>query len=77
MSNSAPGEVMLSVGLKNAQDAMMYDNFSRQKTDSPFPDPEYRIDTILNVEQIGIRMRVVDEVFNDIIFAFNAGAIPL
>jgi len=35
---------MLSVGLKNAQGVLMHDSQSAQKTDSPFPDPEYRID---------------------------------
>ena len=68
---------MLSFGVKAAQGVMMHDSQSAQKSDAPFPDPEYRVDAVLEREDIGSRMTpVIEELYGDIIFAFNANAIP-
>lgn len=75
-SKEPPGQIMLSFGVKNAKGVMMHDSQSAQKSDAPFPDPEYRIDTVLESEDMGIRMPMLEELYGDIIFAFNANAIP-
>ena len=76
LSKDPPGEIMLSVGMKNAQGVLMFDSQSGQKADSEFPDPEYRIDLVLQSQGLGPRMPEIEEMYNDIIFAFNANAIP-
>ena len=76
LSKEPPGEVMLSVGMKNAGGVLMRDTFSDQKTDTEFPDPNYRVDLVVQVQQLGLRMPEIDELYNDIIFAFNANALP-
>jgi hypothetical protein len=75
LSKNPPGEVMLSVGMKNALNVLMYDSDSAQKTDAPFPDPEYRIDLVIQSQSLGFRMPEIEELYNDIIFAFNANAL--
>jgi hypothetical protein len=74
LSKNPPGEIMLSVGMKNALGVLMHDSESGQKTDSEFPDPEYRIDLVLQSQALGLRMPEIQEMYNDIIFAFNANA---
>jgi len=75
LSKNPPGEVMLSVGMKNALNVLMYDSDSAQKTDALFPDPEYRIDLVIQSQSLGFRMPEIEELYNDIIFAFNANAL--
>ena len=75
LSKEPPGQVMLSFGVKNAKGVLMHDTQCAQKTDSPFPDPEYRIDTVLESGDIGIRMPMLEDLYGDIIFAFNANAV--
>jgi hypothetical protein len=77
LSKNPPGEIMLSVGMRNALRVRMFDSQSKQKADSDFPDPEYRIDLVLQSQAIGSHMPQIEEMYNDIIFAFNAGAQPL
>ena len=76
LSKEPPGEIVLSVGMKNAEGVLMHDSHSAQKTNAPFPDPEYRIDTVLETKDLGFRMPALEDLYNDIIFAFNANAIP-
>ncbi len=77
LSKNSPGELILSVGLKNALCVKMYDEQSRQKSDSEFPDLEYRADLVLRTQEIGSRMPEIEEMYNDIIFAFNANALAM
>ena len=74
LSKNPPGEIMLSVGMKNAQGVLMFDSQSGRRTDSEFPDPEYRIDLVLQSQSLGARTPEIEEMYNDIIFAFNANA---
>ena len=68
---------MLSFGVRDAQGVMMHDSQNGQKSDAPFPDPEYRVDAVLEREDIGSRKTpIIEELYCDIIFAFNANAIP-
>jgi len=74
LSSNPPGEIMLSVGMQNALGVLMFDSQSPQETDSEFPDPEYRIDIVLQSQVLGLRMPEIEEMYNDIIFAFNVNA---
>jgi Putative DNA-binding domain len=76
LSKNPPGEILLSVGMKNALGVLMHDTISGQSTDSAFPDPEYRVDLVLQSQALGPRMPEIQELYNDIIFAFNANARP-
>ena len=76
LSKNPPGEIMLSVGMKNALGVLMFDSQNAQKTDSEFPDPEYRIDLVLQSQGLGFCMPEIEQMYNDIIFAFNANACP-
>ncbi len=75
-SKEPPGQIKLSFGVKHAKGVLMHDSQRAQKSDSPFPDPEYRIDTVLESGDIGSRVPMLEELYGDIIFAFNANAIP-
>jgi hypothetical protein len=74
LSKNPPGEIMLSVGMQNALGVLMFDSQSGQQTDSEFPDPEYRINVVLQSQGLSFRMPEIKEMYNDIIFAFNANA---
>ena len=75
-SKARPGELMISMGMKNALDVLMHDSQSAQKSNAPFPDPEFRIDRIIDSESILAKgVNAIKEMFDDIGFAFNAFAV--
>lgn len=76
LAKEPPGQIMLSIGVKNANGVLMHDSQCAQKSDAPFADPEYRIDTAFEYRDFEIRMPLLEELYGDIIFAFNANAIP-
>jgi hypothetical protein len=77
LSKNPQGEIMVSVGMQNALGVLIFDSQSEQETDSEFPDPEYRIDLVFQSQGLGFRMSEIEEIYNDIIFAFNANARPM
>ena len=70
-----PGEVMVSFGVKNAYGLNMHDSYKGKKSNAPYIDPEFRIDQVLDGQDIlANRIETLDASLNDIIFAFNAHA---
>ena len=70
-----PGEVMVSFGVKNAYGLNMHDSYKGKKSNAPYIDPEFRIDQVLDCQDIlANRIETLDASLNDIIFAFNAHA---
>ena len=75
-SKNPPGEVLISIGLKNVFGSFMWDSSRGLKSNVPFMDPEYRIDHVLDAQNLlGARGESLNEVFSDIAFAFNAHAV--
>jgi len=75
-SRNPPGEVLASIGIRNAYQLYMSDAGNERKSDAPYIDPEFRIDQVLDCADILTqRYAALDSVLNDIIFAFNAHAI--
>lgn len=75
-SNNPPGEVLVSIGVRNANQLYMQDTYKGKKSNAPFIDPEFRIDEILDCQDIlASRTEALDSALNDIVFAFNAHAI--
>ena len=74
-SKNLPGEVMVSFGVKNAYGLNMHDSYKGKKSNAPYIDPEFRIDQVLDCQDIlANRIETLDASLNDIIFAFNAHA---
>lgn len=70
-----PGEVIVSIGVKNALGLLMHDTVARRRSNAGFPDDEYRIDMVVPAEVlIARRVAAIAPIFEDIRFGFNAGA---
>jgi hypothetical protein len=75
-SKNPPGEVMFSIGIKNAFGLFMQDSLTGKKSNAPYIDPEFRIDQVLDSQNIfANRIEALTNMFDDIIFAFNAHAV--
>lgn len=75
-SKNPPGEIMFSIGINNAFRLFMQDSLKGRKSDAPYIDPEFRIDQVLDSQNIlANRMESLTTMFDDISFAFNADAV--
>ena len=75
-SKNPPGEVTFSIGIKNAFGLFMQDSLTGKKSNAPYIDPEFRIDQVLDSQNIfANRLEALTSMLDGIIFAFNAHAI--
>ena len=75
-SKNPPGDVVFSIGIKNAFRLFMHDSLTGRKSNAPYIDPEFRIDQVLDSQNIfANRMEPLSSMFDDITFAFNADAV--
>ena len=77
-ANQLSGEIIISVGMSNALGVLMQDSIAGKKSDALFPDSEYRIDRVFDSELILKNDKtVIEAMFEDIAFDFNAHAVLL
>ena len=75
-SKERPGQLQVTMGMKNALGVMMYDDKAGKKSNAAFPDLEHRIDRVFDVDEImDDHDSVIESLFGDIAFAFNARAV--
>jgi hypothetical protein len=67
---------MFSIGIKNAFRLFMQDSLNGRKSNTPYIDAEYRIDEVLDSQNIfANKMEALTSMLDDISFAFNAHAV--
>ncbi len=75
-SKDPPGEIMFSIGVKNAFGLFMQDSLAGKKSNVPYIDADFRIDQVLDCQNVLVnRLEALTSVLDDVIFAFNAHAV--
>jgi hypothetical protein len=70
-SKDAPNQLLLSVGIKNSMWVWMHNSYTGHKSCAEFVDPEFRIDFPLNANDILTQNMQIDELYYNILFAYN------
>ncbi|MCC7420003.1 MAG: ATP-binding protein [Planctomycetaceae bacterium] len=72
-SKSPPGELFVSIGLRNIHRVFFHDREASKKSRAEFPDAEYRVDKVITLEELkNDFMGAVQSMFDDMAFALNA-----
>lgn len=70
-----PGEVMLTIGVSNAQGIFMSDPTKGTKSRHPFIDNEYRFECVVrNPDSAEERTAVINGIRDEVVFSFNAAS---
>ncbi|WP_254512305.1 AlbA family DNA-binding domain-containing protein [Anatilimnocola floriformis] len=71
-SKNPPGDVMISFGIKNAKNVHLFDYDTRRRSQTPYMDEEYRVDEVLNSQEVApTKIEKLAGLFDAVTFAFN------